>query len=244
MTMPTLQYGTTTIEYFIYSHERKDMKIAVDLVNGVIVYVPPSLEEEKIQGLIQQKAPWILSKIKALGEVNEPATPKDFVSGEKIPYLGRNYKLKVYREALDTVSFKFHQGKFLATVPRNWTQEQVQQTLEQTLIDWYKSHGFLKIKERVQRYQKYLGVTPRSVSLRNQRKRWGTCTPEGNVYFNWRILLAPVRVIDYIIVHELAHLAVPEHNEKFWNLIRSVLPDYEGRKEWLRVHGIELHCIG
>ncbi|PBB07136.1 hypothetical protein CKW00_00340 [Salimicrobium humidisoli] len=242
--MPTLRYGTTTIEYFIYSHERKNMKIAVDLVNGVVVYAPPSLAEEKIQDLVQQKAPWILSKIKELGEVKEPAAPKEFVSGEKLPYLGRNYKLKVYKEAVPSASFKFHQGKFLAVVPRNWSQEDVQRSLEQKLIDWYKAHGFLKIKERVQRYQQYLGVSPRSVSLRNQQKRWGTCTPEGNIYLNWRILLAPVHVIDYIIVHELAHLAVPEHSDKFWNLIRSVLPDYEAQKEWLRIHGIELHCIG
>jgi len=89
-----------------------------------------------------------------------------------------------------------------------------------------------------------LSVEPRSLQLRTRHKRWGTCTPNGDILLNWRIVMAPVRVIDYIIVHELAHIIVPEHNDKFWRLVRTTLPHFKEVKEWLRVHGIELHSVG
>ncbi len=186
----------------------------------------------------------IFQKLQELNEVKTTVQPKEFVSGEKLPYLGRHYRLKVYKEAIPNVSFQFKQGRFIATVPRAWSQDQIQQHLEQKLITWYREHGYKKIMQRASDYQSMLGVEPRSLQLKTQHKRWGTCTPNGDIYLNWRIVMAPVRVIDYIIVHELAHLIVPEHNDKFWRIVRTTLPHYKEAKEWLRVHGIELNCIG
>jgi len=242
--MPILNYGTTDINYLLHSQERKDIKISIDLVNGVEVFSPQHLEDEKINEMLKKKAPWIITKLKELNQVETINQRKEFVSGEKLPYLGRQYKLKVHREAVEQAQFFFYQGKFKAIVPRSWSQDEVQQTLEKKLIQWYRDHGSLKLKERAKYYQELLGVSPTSLSLRTQHKRWGTCTPNGDIYINWRIVMAPVKVIDYVLVHELAHLIVPEHNQKFWNLVKSVLPDYEERKEWLRLHGMELHCVG
>lgn len=241
--MPYITYGTTTIYYYCYKQIRKDVKISVDLVNGVEVYAPENLDDFKLTQLLQQKAPWISQKLQELHEVKTAVPPKEFVSGEKLPYLGRHYRLKVYKEAIPNPSFKFKQGRFIATVPRAWSQDQIQEHLEQKLIHWYREHGLKKIKERAKEYQSMLGVEPRSLQLRTQHKRWGTCTPNGDIYLNWRIVMAPIRVIDYIIVHELAHLIVPEHNDKFWRIVRTTLPNYKEAKEWLRVHGVELHCI-
>ncbi len=242
--MPILSYGKTDINYLLHSQERKDIKISIDLVNGVEVFSPQHLEDEKINELLKKKAPWINAKLKELNQVETLNQPKEFVSGEKLPYLGRQYKLKVHRESVEQAQFFFYQGKFKAVVPRSWSQDEVQHTLEKKLIQWYREHGSLKLKERAKYYQELLGVSPNSLSLRIQHKRWGTCTPSGDIYINWRVVMAPVKVIDYVLVHELAHLIVPEHNQKFWNVVKSVLPDYEERKEWLRLHGMELHCVG
>src|SRR5699024_96198 len=131
----------------------------------------------------------------------------------------------------DQSSFGFKKGRFIATVPSNWGQEKVQYILEESLIEWYRMRGLKKVLERATYFEYLLGVESKSIQLRTQHKRWGTCTPEGNIYLNWRIVMAPVRVIDYIIVHELAHLRIPEHNQDFWNLVRSILPHYEEDKE-------------
>lgn len=241
--MTYIKYGNTDIYYSLYKQDRKDIRIVVDLVNGVVVYTPKNTCNKKINEVLTSKARWIYNKIQELGEVKLNIAPKEFVSGEKLPYLGRQYRLKIYREAVEHPSFGSKQGKFIATVPSKWKQEQVQTTLEESLIKWYRTHGLKKIQERAMYYESLLGVEANSIQLRTQHKRWGSCTPEGNIYINWRIVMAPVRVIDYIIVHELAHIRVPEHNQEFWNLVRSILPHYEEDKEWLRIHGMKLYSI-
>ncbi|WP_018923564.1 M48 family metallopeptidase [Salsuginibacillus kocurii] len=242
--MPTIDYGKTQILYCHYIQNRKDIKIAVDLVNGVVVYTPSDVDKNKLDEILQQKASWITQKLDELNEVKTNIEPKEFVSGEKLPYLGRNYRLKVFKEPVQYASIQLKQGRFIAVVPHGWSQDQIQQELEKHLIEWYRQYGLKKVLERTDYYQALLGVKPHSLQLRTQHKRWGTCTPKGDIYINWRIVMAPIHVIDYVIVHELAHLIVPEHNERFWQLVKSTLPDYEASKEWLRVHGVELHSIG
>lgn len=241
--MPIINYGTTTIHYYQYKEPRNDVKISVNLINGVEIYTPENIDDAKLNQIATQKAPWISKKLQELNEVHTTVQSKEFVSGEKLPYLGRHYRLKVHKEAIPKASFQFKQGRFIASVPRVWSQDQIQEHLEQKLIHWYRDHGFKKINERAKEYQSMLGVEPRSLQLKTQHKRWGTCTPNGDIYLNWRIVMAPVRVIDYIIVHELAHLIVPQHNDNFWRIVRTTLPHYMEAKEWLRVHGVELHCI-
>lgn len=242
--MSYIKYGNTNIYYSLYKQERKDIRIVVDLVNGVVVYGPEKIPSKDIHDLLAGKARWIYDKIQELGEVKINVAPKEFVSGEKLPYLGRQYRLKVHREVINQSSFGFKQGRFIARVPSNWEQEKVQAVLEDNLIAWYRKHGLKKVIERATYYEHLLGVEAKSIQLKTQHKRWGTCTLGGKIYLNWRIVMAPVRVIDYIIVHELAHLRISEHNQEFWNLVKSILPHYEEDKEWLRIHGMELYCVG
>lgn len=242
--MPTLNYGTTAIDYILYQHDRNDLKITVTLVNGVEVYAPLTANDDTITTHLQKKAPWIQNKIKDLKQVETSIQKKEFVSGEKLPYLGRHYRLKVHREPVEHATLNFYQGRFIATVPKKWVQEQVQETLEEQLIQWYRQQGVKKLQERTAFFQKQLGVQPSSVQLRTQHKRWGTCTPGGDIYINWKLIMAPLKVLDYVIVHELAHLKIKSHSPEFWKIVKSILPDFDQRKEWLRINGISLHVIG
>ena len=242
--MPSLKYGTTTIHYCQYKQNRKDIKVSVTLVNGVEVYTPENISDGQLTEILHKKAAWITQKLQELNEVKTVVQPKEFVSGEKLPYLGRNYRLKVMKRPTKKAHLQYKQGRFIATVSDKWSQERIQEVLERQLIDWYRQHGRKKILERADYYQNILGVEPNSLQLRTQHKRWGTCTPNGDIYINWRITMAPIWVIDYVVVHELVHLKIPEHNEKFWRLVKATLPHYEEAKEWLRVHGMELHCVG
>ncbi|WP_411843109.1 M48 family metallopeptidase [Salinicoccus sp. HZC-1] len=241
--MPIIKYGSTEIYYSMYSEVRNDLKITVNLINGVEVHAPADIDEKILSQLLYKKAPWIVQKIEELNEVKHTIQPIEFVSGEKLPYLGRNYRLKVYRENIKDASIQFHQGRFIAKVPNDWSQKEVQYHLEQEMISWYKVHGTKKVIERANIYQEMINVVPRSLTLKSQLKRWGTCTQNGDIYLNWRLVMAPVGVIDYVLVHELAHLIELEHNEKFWRIVRHTLPHYKASKEWLRVHGMELHSL-
>ncbi|WP_255259727.1 YgjP-like metallopeptidase domain-containing protein [Lentibacillus sp. CBA3610] len=109
--MPKLEYGNTTIEYILYKQQRKDLKITVTLVNGVEVYAPFTAEDAKISTELKKKAPWIINKLNELNQVEASIQPKEFVSGEKLPYLGRNYRLKIHREPVDRPTLTFYQGQ-------------------------------------------------------------------------------------------------------------------------------------
>lgn len=242
--MSTLNYGTTKIDYTLYSEQRTDVKISVSLENGVEVHAPSKLDPDQINLLLEKKAAWIYRKIKSIHEIEVAIQPLEMVSGEKIPYLGRRYRLKVHRRQVNDAEFFFYQGRFVATVPENWPDDRVQVILEDKLITWYRKQAEKKLQHRLAHYQTFFQNQPTSARIRTQHKRWGTCTPDGNIYINWRLIMAPLKVFDYVVVHELAHLTVPDHSPAFWEHVKMVMPDYEVRREWLRVNGMGLHCIG
>ncbi|PGT15171.1 M48 family metallopeptidase [Bacillus cereus] len=237
--MPTFQYGTTAIEYDIeYADDKKDISIIIEWMESTRLIVPTGITDEQIEEIVRKKAPTIFQKLKEVNEITERPFPKEFVSGEKFAYLGRSYRLKVYKEeGLQKVQLKFVRGKFIATVPVGIDEAEKRQQLLELFKTWYLEHGKAKVRSRLKLYCAKMGVTPNDVQLKEQRMRWGTCTLEGNIYLNWRIIMSPMSIIDYVLVHELAHLRYMNHSNDYWNFVHSILPNYEQRKEWLRVNG-------
>lgn len=237
--MPTFQYGTTAIEYDIeYTDDKKDVSIIVEWMEGIRLIAPTSITNLQVEEIVRKKAPTILQKLKEVNEITEPPFPKEFVSGEKFAYLGRNYRLKVYKEkGLQKAQLNFVRGRFIATVPYGIAANEKNQQLLDLFKTWYLEHGKAKVQSRLKLYCAKMGVTPNDVQLKEQRMRWGTCTLEGNIYLNWRIIMSPMSIVDYVLVHELAHLRYMNHSNDYWNFVHSILPDYEQRKEWLRVNG-------
>ena len=108
------------------------------------------------------------------------------------------------------------------------------------LIRWYKRNAKRKFNEKVERYAKVVGVTPRSISIKSFKSRWGSCSAEGDVDFNWVVVMAPNCIVDYIVIHELCHLIYHDHSPKFWTEVERVMPDYKEHKVWLKVNGHKL----
>jgi predicted metal-dependent hydrolase len=103
--------------------------------------------------------------------------------------------------------------------------------------EFYRQKGKKRIGERVEHYQRRLGAEPKTVRIIDLKNRWASCSPDGNLNFHWKCMMAPPTVLDYIVVHELAHLLHPNHTAVFWNEVDKVMPDYPERKRWLRVNG-------
>ncbi|CAM3831240.1 M48 family metallopeptidase [Paenibacillus lactis] len=237
--MPDYQYGNTTIEYTLeYKPDAKDIIISVDWIDGVKIIIPPSVDDIKLQEVLNKKSPWIMSKWYEFDEIDLPPNPKEYVSGEKFLYLGRSYRLKVQKDAtVAKSSLLFQKGRFIATVPINTTQGEVAEQLRSLFVNWYMLHGQAKLLERLKIYVPKMGVSPSKLQLKHQKMRWGSCAADQSIYINWRIMMAPMKVIDYVLVHEMGHLKYPNHSSDFWQFVRSILPDYDERKEWLRIHG-------
>lgn len=197
----------------------------------VIVVVPKALELEKIEKLVADKHQWIIEKLAIQLEAT-PRSDKEYVSGEAFPYLGRNYRLKVLQGDLSPT--KLVNGRITVCVPDPSNQSHY---IRRSLMNWYKRNAEKKIRDKVRRYENLVGVETGVVRIKEFKSRWGSCTPYGDLEFNWVIVMAPNRVVDYVVIHELCHLVHHDHSPQFWKEVERVMPDYQEHKEWLKVNG-------
>ncbi|TDX52962.1 M48 family metallopeptidase [Orenia marismortui] len=240
--MEAIKFGNSRIEYdIVRSSRRKTVGIIVDPQDGVIVRVPKDLAEAEIATIVKKKGSWITEKQRLLQEVKAPPKPKEFMSGEKLMYLGRRYRLKVVTtDETNKVEVGLIKGKFIIKAPLSLQEDNRREAIRGAVIDWYKEHAKNKIKARVNYYAPKLDVEPNLINVKEQKKRWGSCSSLGNLNFNWKIIMAPMSIVDYIVVHELAHLRHHNHSSEFWELVEAIISDYNERKEWLRVNGRQL----
>lgn len=201
------------------------------------VRVPEHLGDERVAAILQQKRPWIRTKVAELKRVT-PHRSKELVSGESFPYLGRHYRLKIQEGHQVGVCLS---GGYLKATIRPNEQEGLRQTrIAQYLERWYRGRALERLHEKVNRYARQIGVTPASVGIRAYKSRWGSCDRKGQVIFNWHIIKAPHTIVDYVVIHELCHLIHPNHSQVFWQVVRIHDPAYLDKKYWLRSHGISL----
>ncbi|MCL1047515.1 M48 family metallopeptidase [Shewanella electrodiphila] len=204
---------------------------SIKIEDGLVsIVVPKALDIERVHQLVAERRQWIIQKI-ALHDSSLPASTREFVSGEAYAYLGRNYRLKVV--CGDYVPVKLYQGRLVATLPDGAKRSNL---VRDAVIRWYKLNALRKIKEKVRRYSKVMGLEPKSVDIKTFKSRWGSCSPKGELDFNWIIVMAPNRVVDYVVIHELCHLKLLDHSPKFWKEVERVMPDYAEHKEWLKVN--------
>ena len=209
---------------------------SIKVVEGkVSVIVPETLPVEKIESLLIKKNRWIKEKL-VLQEQVCAVKPKEFVSGESFSYLGRNYRLKVIEGQYPAI--RCQQGKFIVSV-RDKTQDNAP-SIKQLLIKWYKEHAQIKLKEKTTRYSKIFGVNPTSVGIKTFQSRWGSCSNTSEVHYNWKIIMAPNRIVDYIVAHELCHILHHDHSPVFWKTVERYFPDYLDCKEWLKLNANRL----
>jgi predicted metal-dependent hydrolase len=235
-----IMYGSQRIDYIVVERNRETVSVIVDPTDGVVVRAPRETDKSQIQQIVMKKAPWILKNLKSVGELVRTPSKKEFVSGESFSYLGRNYRLKVNKVKSETSRIRLVGGRFIINVDSLLNDEIQAKTVRHALVDWYMDHARARLVERVGIYAPKVDAHPSGIVIKKQLKRWGSCTKEGIVNFNWKIIMAPMSVVDYVVVHELCHLRNPSHSSAFWILLRSVLPDYEERRNWLRINGRRL----
>jgi predicted metal-dependent hydrolase len=198
------------------------------------VRIPEHLADERVAMILQQKRPWIRGKVAELQRV--PAhRPRELVSGEAFPYLGRHYRLKVQEGREPGVCLSG--GYLRATIRPAEQGEQRQVRLRQYLQLWYRSRALERLQEKTRRYAEQIGVSPAVIVVRNFKSRWGSCDKRGQVSFNWHIIKAPHSIVDYVVIHELCHLIHPNHSKDFWQLVGRHDAAYPEHRQWLKERG-------
>ena len=190
---------------------------------GLVIRAPARAPEEMIRKAVQKKMPWILKKQKMARETFRP--PVQFVDGDELPYLGKWHKLLVIPGA--SVPLVFNEKEFLLSGAHLPEARRLFET-------WYKKKALEIISDRIKQYVEMTGLKYARISISSARKRWGSCSLKGRLNFTWRLVMAPLAVVDYVIVHELAHLEEHNHSSRFWRKVCLLLPDYRQTRQWLK----------
>jgi predicted metal-dependent hydrolase len=235
----SVQFGNTVIEFTVTrsARRKKTIEITLDHAEGVLVAAPLATPPERIRQVVLKRAAWIVRQ--SSEEILHPRR-KEFVSGESLLYLGREARLTVVHADVRRVSVEFEHWEFRIVVPAQLNGEERRAAVGSAVVNWYRARAGERLAERAEIWAKKADLTPAGVLVRDQRQRWGSCSPDGVLRFNWRIVMAPPAVIDYVVVHELVHLRSRTHSDAFWLEVARLMPDYGIRRSLLKEIGQRL----
>lgn len=204
--------------------------------NGVHLSAPLTTPDSELRAIIQKRANWI---VRHASEPSLQHPPKQFVSGETLPYLGRNVRLIV--KSSDEARFPkvhFDHWSFRLTVPKNLDSNERYDRLRRTIVTWYREHASKRLADSVGHWHRRLGIAKETrMLIRDQHRRWGSCAPDGTLRLNWRIVMLEPALIEYVVVHELVHLIHRNHSPDFWRVVFNAMPDAQRRRRRLREVG-------
>ena len=175
-----------------------------------------------------------MGKLAEYGKGQTAVAEKKLESGDSIPYLGRHLKVLEQHNPGTAPSVRLEKNRLFVNLGSRNSH------LNLVLEEWYRRQAEKLIKKRADRLCSLLGVTYGRLSIRRAKTRWGSCSRKGNLNFNWKLMMAPEPVIDYVIIHELAHLKEMNHSKKFWNLVAEHCPRWRKHRQWLKEHEAEL----
>lgn len=210
------------------SSRRRTLGLTVDRTGELVVHAPPESSLDELERWTRSRLLWVHQKLARKEQLTARVSPIEYVTGESFSYLGHNYRLKLVRnqrEALRLEGETFQlRGDFRGNAAKHFRV-------------WYRRNGTKWLEQRVVQLVPRVGKTPAKILVRDLGNRWGSCGRSGTLTFHWKLLQLPIGLIDYVIVHELAHLKEGRHNPEFWVSVERALPDWRQRQEVLAKHG-------
>ncbi len=235
--MQQIQIGKINVPYEISSApKRKTMALQINTFGELKIKTPPNKNQEDIHKFLDKKKNWIIKKLQTIKEQQKTPKTKEFFSGEKLLYNGRRYRLKVKNKDTKNLNFKLKQGKFVLETTKNTNE----QNIRDEVTNWYIQKAKENLTPRIKKYSNELNVKIDNIKIKETKNNWGE-NRKNTIIINWRIIMAPTNIQDYIIVHELTHLKEGKHTTNFWNIVGTILPDYEKRIKWLKTNGNQLY---
>jgi hypothetical protein len=230
------QGHTADIDYFIVrSKGRRTADIVVERDGQILVRLPECLPVQTADQIIEQKRYWIYKSLAEWRDLNSTRVLREFRSGEGFLYLGSSYRLSLVPNQEAALILK--DGRFRL---RRMLAENGPDSAKKVFQDFYTVKGKERLERRTAFFASKVGVKVRKMEVKELGYRWGSCSSDGSIRFHWKVMMAPPKIIDYIVVHELCHLHRRDHDDAFWNEVDKVMPDYSDRKSWLRENGAAL----
>ena len=228
----SFEYDTEKIEFAIIKSKRKSLSIAIQPDGNLLVKAPFFMLDSEILKWVKTKTGWIVRQRAKILEQQDLMQPKKYITGEKFWYLGQEYELEVRISAGRAGMVGVVEDKIML-----FSKSEDEAEVQKHLTDWFLKQAKVVIPKKVRFWAEQMGESYGKVTVKNQKKRWGSCSSARNLNFNRRLIMAPPEVLDYVVVHELCHLRQMNHSKVFWREVEIVLPDYKMHKKWLESHG-------
>lgn len=213
---------------------RKTISLHIKEDGRIVIYVPYHTPKGEIEEFIKEKESWVIKKISEK-ERSIKETEKAFIPGEKFLYLGESYSLEIGDTHYSGLPLKLSFGKFILD------KERLEEARD-LFIHWYKREAKEKIEGRLHYFSNRLQLFPKGLKITSANCRWGSCSRDSRLSFSWKIIMAPLSVIDYVLIHELVHIKEKNHSKRFWTYLETILPDYRKHRFWLKENGYRL-CL-
>lgn len=223
------------------SSRSKQLSLRVDY-EKVTVVAPKRATAREIREFVKANQDWILAHWKKLLEMQRQIPNRLYQDGEILSVLGQAYKLKILKTDQKMIALRFyHEEKIIEIrLPEGLATEYQTEAIREILEKGLKRKARDVFQTKLKTFSIQMGVSYNSFRLKEQRTRWGSCSSKGNINLNWRVILAPEQIVDYLIIHELAHLKQMNHSSDFWEIVSQYCPDYAVSRQWLRVNGERL----
>ncbi len=227
--MYSVEYGTKSIVFDIERKpNQKNTYINVD-TDGVLVKTNDTTTIEDINKMVKNKSAWISKKLNIFKRV---AINKDISTGSRLYYMGKSYYVEMFQnETADTITINFTHSKFHITTPPKYKVSGLNEAIE----NFYKQKAIEKITPLTKKWAKIMDVEPEHISFRYSKKRWGSCSSTNRISYNYHLVKLSSSLIEYVVVHELAHITFENHSKDFWKLVHKHLPDYKVKEDKIRV---------
>jgi predicted metal-dependent hydrolase len=210
---------------------RKTVSIFIERNGSVKVLAPSTVTDEKIEAAVKSKEYQIFKKLAKWKELNQGKVRREYVNGQSFLYLGRNYRLKLTDN--QDVPLKISGGFF-------HLDKKYLSKAEKVFTDFYRDKAEKKIKERIKLIEEKFDQKPETIKVLELQNRWASWTPKNGLNFHWKCIMAPISVLDYIIIHEMVHLKFPNHSTEFWNELDKKMPDFREQENWLKRNGVKM----
>ena len=235
--METISFNQNdrSIQVPVIRSKRRSVSIVIDPNNGVSIRAPFKPSVGVLTKLVEDKTNWVFHKLSELEGFKRRYPEKEYVSGDVLLYLGKNISIHVQPHArIKKPHVSYYKGIFIVNLKEGLTDSQRKNTIKKLMTAWFKERARLIFRQRIEHFSKILGVRPRSMKLTNAKSRWGSCTAKGTVRISWKLIMAPIEILDYVIVHELCHIKRRDHSNEYWKLVTSIIPNWKELRNRLK----------
>ncbi len=229
----------TRIDYnIVVRPRRKTASIVIRANNEIDVLVPPRMPGKYIEQFVLSKRKWIDKKLYFNEQIRLQYQPKKFIEGEILHFLGTPCRLNITHKEKESILL--NNNDLYIYIKAGLSEKKQTQHIQKKLLSWYKEQAEFQLHDRAEHFSTMIGKAPSHAGIKNYKSRWGSCHHDGQIYLNWRLIMAPEWVFDYVVIHELCHLIHHNHSPAFWQLVETIVSDYQNAKTWLKINGLTL----